>query len=143
MNILWITNTIFPAPSVALGLSKPVTGGWMYGLAEQLSASSGVRLAVATRYSGREVKTFKVDGVFYYLLPAKSQFVYQRSLEPIWQRVCEEFTPDLVHIHGTEFPHGLMCVLSCPKSHYRVSIQRYRLPVVLLRENECKRYGNS
>lgn len=123
MNILWITNTIFPAPSKALGFSEPVTGGWMYGLAEKIAASAGIRLAVATTYSGREVKTFDIDGVLYYLLPAKNKTVYRQSLEPIWQSVCAEFKPDLVHIHGTEFPHGLACMRSCPELSYVVSIQ--------------------
>ena len=123
MKVLWIANTIFPAPSKALGFPLPVVGGWMYGLAEELSASPNVRLAVATTYSGKKVKTFEIEGVLYYLLPAKSKLAYQKHLDPIWQQISEEFEPDVVHIHGTEFPHGLACMRSCPKLNYVVSIQ--------------------
>jgi glycosyltransferase involved in cell wall biosynthesis len=123
MNVLWITNTIFPAPSSALGLPAPVVGGWMYGLAMRVSASPAIRLAVATVYSGKDLKNYDIDGVHYYLLSSKSATIYQKGLEPIWQKVCGEFKPDIIHIHGTEFSHGLACMRSCPELKYVVSIQ--------------------
>jgi hypothetical protein len=123
MNILWITNTIFPAPSEAMGIAKPVIGGWMYGLAEQVSASPGMHLAVATTYSGKEIKTFDINGVLYYLLPVKSKIKPQKNLGAMWNRICEEFKPDVVHIHGTEHSHGLECMRACAELRYVVSIQ--------------------
>lgn len=123
MNVLWITNTMFPAPSKALGLLAPVVEGWTYGLGMHLAASSEIRLAIATTYSGNELKTYDVDGITYYLLPTKSQAVYQVSLEPAWQKITGEFKPDVVHIQGTEFAHGLACMRSCPELKYVVSIQ--------------------
>ena len=72
MHILWVTNTIFPALSKKLGLLPPVTGGWMYGLAAEVAASPNIHLAVATTYLGKELKTLKIDGVIYYMLPVKS-----------------------------------------------------------------------
>ena len=123
MNILWITNTIFPAPSKALELSVPVVGGWMYGLAAQVATQPGIRLAVATTYFGKEVKTYDIDGICYYLLPVKSKTAYPKELEPVWQNICNEFKPDIVHIHGTEFSHGLACMRSCLGLNYVISIQ--------------------
>lgn len=123
MNILWIANTIFPAPSRVLESSEPVVGGWMYGLAMRVAASPAIRLAVATIYSGKDLKNYDIDGIRYYLLPSKSATIYQKSLEPIWQKVCGEFKPDIVHIHGTEFSHGLACMRSCPELKYVVSLQ--------------------
>jgi len=123
MKILWITNTMFPAASKKLGLSIPVVGGWMYSLGMQIAASSGIRLAVATTYTGNELKSFDIDGVTYYLLPAKSKTAYQKNLEPIWQKICDELKPDLVHIHGSEYTHGLACLRACPIQKYVVSIQ--------------------
>lgn len=123
MNILWITNTIFPAPSKALGFSDPMVGGWMYGLAIQVAASPSIRLAAVTVYSGKDLKSYDIDGIRYYLLPSKSTAIYRKSLEPIWQKICNEFKPDIVHIHGTEFSHGLACMRSCPGLKYVVSVQ--------------------
>lgn len=123
MNILWITNTIFPAPSKELGLPIPVLGGWMYGMAMQLAATPNINLAVATTYNGPKIKFLKIDGVNYYLLPSKQTTSYQKKLEPFWKIVCSEFKPDIIHIHGTEFTHGLVCMHSCPSFDYVVSIQ--------------------
>ena len=44
-------------------------------------------------------------------------------MERIWQNVKEESQPDIVHIHGTEFPHGLAYVRACGANHVVVSIQ--------------------
>lgn len=123
MKILWIVNTIFPAPSKALGLSAPVYGGWMYGLAEQISKSIGIELAVATIYSGTEQKKMKIDGIEYFLLPCKNNIKYNSSLEQYWEQVCFQFVPDVVHIHGTEYTHGLACMRKLPHLKYVVSIQ--------------------
>ncbi len=123
MKILWITNTIFPAPSKALGIPAPVVGGWMYGLANQLATTENIQLAVVTTYNGNEFKTFEIDGVFYYLLPCRTPWNYSKNLETFWQKLCADFKPDVVHIHGTEYAHGLACMRACPSLNYVVSIQ--------------------
>lgn len=123
MKVLWITNTIFPAPSRALGIPASVTGGWMYGLANQIASTEGIRLAVATIYRGNDLKTFDIDGVLYYLLPFHTTSGYSKSLEPFWQKVCADFEPDVIHIHGTECTHGLACMRACSLLNYVVSIQ--------------------
>jgi len=123
MNILWITNTIFPAPSEALGRPAPVVGGWMYDIAKRIAAEQGIQLGVAATYNGLELKILKIDGVVYYLLPAKTITRYLKHLEPVWNKVCKEFNPDIVHIHGTEYIHGLACMRACPLLNYVISIQ--------------------
>ena len=123
MKVLWITNTIFPAPSKSLGIPEPVLGGWMFGIARRLSESRGIKLAVATTYLGKEFKSFEIESVAYYLLPTKSTTSYQKKLEPLWEKVCNEFNPDVIHIHGTEYTHGLACMRECPSFNYIVSIQ--------------------
>jgi glycosyltransferase involved in cell wall biosynthesis len=123
MKILWIVNTIFPAPSKTLGLPEPVFGGWMYGLAEQISISEGIELAVATTYSGSKLKEIKLDNTTYFLLPSKNRIKYDIALEDHWESVCDQFPPDVVHIHGTEYAHGLACMRKFPNLKYVVSIQ--------------------
>lgn len=123
MRILWITNTIFPVPSTTLGLSLPVVGGWMYALAMQLISNKKIELAIATVYPGKGIKSIEIDGILYFLLPAKSKTEYKRTLETSWLKICNEYNPDLIHIHGTEYTHGLACMRSCPNFRYVVSIQ--------------------
>lgn len=123
MRILWITNTIFPAPSKILGIPEPVFGGWMYGLLKQLSSDKKIVIGVATVYNGNELKKIIIDDNVYYLLPAKTTISYQRKLEKYWLKVCDDFKPNIIHIHGTEYTHGLSCMRILPEHKYVVSIQ--------------------
>ena len=123
MKVLWIVNTIFPTLSEAMGLTKPVVGGWMYGLAEQVSREQGIELAVATTYSGSELNKKTIDGIHYFLLPTKNQVKYDILLESYWEQVYHQFQPNVVHIHGTEFTHGLACMRKLPELNYVISIQ--------------------
>jgi len=123
MRILWITNTIFPAPSKMLGFPVPVTGGWMYSLAGQLVANSEIKLAVATVYKGNDLKILDLEAIRYYLLPCRLLSGYQTHLESLWQKINSEFSPNVVHIHGTECLHGLSCMRACQTLNYVVSIQ--------------------
>ncbi|WP_396186348.1 glycosyltransferase family 4 protein [Flavobacterium sp.] len=123
MKIMWIVNTVFPAPSKVMGLPEPVVGGWMYGLAERVSKSTGVELAIVTVYKGTEVKKISTDEIDYYLLPCKNNIKYDSQLEEYWTQVYEQFTPDVVHIHGTEYAHGLASMRKFPNLIYIVSVQ--------------------
>ncbi len=95
----------------------------MYGLAGQLTAIPDLKLAVATVYPGSDLKIYDIDNVRYYLLHGKTTKKYQKNLEPLWQKVIGEYKPDVVHIHGTEYLHGLACMRACPNLKYLVSIQ--------------------
>lgn len=123
MRILWITNTIFPEVSKKLGFPVAETGGWMYGLAKLILSIPGKELAVATVYHGKHLIKFEIKGIYYYLIPSESKFLYQKDKKKLWKEVCDEFNPDIVHIHGTEWPHGLTCMQACPSLNYVVSIQ--------------------
>lgn len=123
MKILWITNTIFPDLSVAMGLQVPVTGGWMYGIAKDIAKQSNIELAVATVYSGKKLQVNNIKGITYYALPYKQTNKYPKKLEPYWNSICKDFNPDIVHIHGTEYPIGLACMRACPKLTYLVTLQ--------------------
>lgn len=123
MKILWITNIIFPEPSKALGLPTPVTGGWMYGSVNQFVSKNNIDLAVATTYSGKDLMCLKRNGIVYYLIPITPKNKYQKKLEYFWKKICDKYKPDLIHIHGTEYPRGLACMRACQAFKYVISIQ--------------------
>ncbi|MEE9361050.1 MAG: glycosyltransferase family 4 protein [Cellulophaga sp.] len=123
MKILWVTNTIFPDLSIALGKEPPVLGGWMYGLANDL-VKNGISLVVAT--SRPKVQTFHkvINNTTYYLLRSEKKWTdYDSSLEFQWKEIISEVNPDVVHIHGTEYPHGLALMKASPTLKYVISIQ--------------------
>lgn len=123
MKILWIVNTIFPYPSEQLGLKKTVFGGWLNGLADKLKDINSIQLAIATTYNGKELKEFQDGKITYYLLPGGQAIKYKPKMEKYWKQINEMFKPDLVHIHGTEYSHGLAFINACPKTKVITAIQ--------------------
>ena len=106
-KILWIVNTIFPYPAEKLGLKKTAFGGWLNSLSDTLRKSEDFKLAIATVYNGKDLKKMDDGQVIYYLLPGAPALKYDKKLEKYWKDINEEFKPDLVHINGTEYAHGL------------------------------------
>ncbi len=125
MKVLWITNILFPYPSAKLNIEPPVGGGWMLASAYRLSKQQAdMQLAIATVYKGREIKKYEEDNIIYYLLPLKGNNTqYNKQLENLWRFVTDDFKPNLVHIHGTEFAHGLAFINACSEIRTVVSIQ--------------------
>ena len=122
-KILWIVNTIFPYPAEKLGLKKTAFGGWLNSLSDTLRKSEDFKLAIATVYNGKDLKKMDDGQVIYYLLPGAPALKYDKKLEKYWKDINEEFKPDLVHINGTEYAHGLAFINVCPNVTTLTSIQ--------------------
>lgn len=124
MKIMWIVNIIFPYPASKIGMEKSVFGGWLNSLFKKIKESNEIsEIAVATIYNGEEVLKFKDDNVIYYLLPSKQNLKYDKNLEKYWKDIYNEFSPDLVHIHGTEYPFALGLLKAVDNIKSVVSIQ--------------------
>ena len=108
-----------------MGWNKLPVGGWMYSSLQNLRQVPDFNMAIATIYSGKEFIVKDIDHVRYYLLPlsGRSKFNYNPNLEEYWQKLANEFKPDIVHIHGSEFPHGLAYVNAVGSNGVVVSIQ--------------------
>ena len=127
MNVLWITNIVFPEAQ-ALLIGKELSyasGGWMIGAAEALAQHTDVTLYIASL--SREVKQLvRLEGKrkIYYMLPyGKGNNRVNHEYEPYWRQIHDEIHPDVIHIHGTELSHGLAYVEACGNKHVVVSIQ--------------------
>jgi len=126
MKILWITNIMLPPICKAMQMPVPAIGGWMYSSLKRLNIyNPKIDMAVATVYPGKELIIKDIDGVRYYLLPlrGRSTITYNQHLESFWQIVKEDFQPDVVHIHGSEYPHGLAYVRACSPEGVVISLQ--------------------
>ena len=128
MKILWITNITFPEAQQLLtgkGALKS-SGGWMLGAAEALVKQPDLRLYVAS-ISRRITKLTRLEGkhITYYILPGgwRGFTRVNHGLEPYWRTVRDEVKPDVVHLHGTEYTHGLAYLEACGAEHVCVSIQ--------------------
>lgn len=102
------------------------SGGWMIGALEALlKQGDNVKLSVAT--VSRDVKKLtRLEGkrVTYWLLPyGKGNVKVNHNYEPLWHTVRDAVNPDVVHLHGTEFSHGLAYIEACGVDNLCVSIQ--------------------
>lgn len=124
MKVLWIVNMLLPSAAEYLGVQSGSSGTWMIDISEKLAQGDTVELAVACVY-GKEYKKFLHNNITWYLLPGngKNMLNYTKSYENIWKRINDEFKPDIVHIHGTEYSHGLAFMRSCPQVKSVISIQ--------------------
>lgn len=127
MKVLWICNGLhFPDICHELGLQEPVTGGWMKSLMEVLICEyPDLELGIAALYNNTNVLIEKkINKITYYCLPFKNlQLFYSPELGKCWKSINKSFKPDIVHIHGTEFPFGLEYIKACGTENVVASIQ--------------------
>ena len=123
MKVLWIVNKIFPYPASILNIKESVFGGWLQSLADNLKYVNNVNLGIATVYYGKKIKILENENIKYYLIPGAPALKYNSNLEKYWSYVKEDFKPDLVHIHGTEYAHGLAFMKKYPNIKTVISIQ--------------------
>jgi len=125
MKVLWLSNVLFPDVCTEIGVAASVVGGWMYSGAKSLiTANPEIKLAVATLYSGEKLRCIDNNGITYYLIPNKGgDAVYNNRLEAYYKEITLRFAPEIVHIHGSEYPHSLVYIKACGKDNVIVSIQ--------------------
>ena len=131
MNILWITNIVLPEAQVLLRGSGALkgSGGWMVGAAEALmKQEEGIKLSIAAvSHDVSRLTYLKGERVDYWLLPfGKGNTKVNHDYEPFWREVNEAVNPDVVHLHGSEFTHGLAYVNACGAQKVVLSIQGLR-----------------
>lgn len=124
MKILWIVNMLLPEAAEYLKTDTGSSGTWMIDISKRLAQTENVNLAVACVY-GSEFKKFDYKGITYYLLPGngKNMLFYTKRFEKLWKKINDEFKPDIVHLHGTEYSHGLAFLRACENVPAVVSLQ--------------------
>jgi glycosyltransferase involved in cell wall biosynthesis len=115
IKILWFTNT--PSLAEEKLSNKPVGGGWIKSLEKEIKEFDNIELGIAFYYN-KNIIPFNFNGVKYYPFEngTKLQKLYNRfrvRIEPgsdleKFSKVVNDFNPDVIHIHGTENPFGLI-----------------------------------
>lgn len=127
MKLLWITNILFPEAVASFKDNSELnsTGGWLLGSAKALLEHPDVELHVATvSQLVSKLKVIHGKHITYYVIPyGKGNQKYNKEYEKYWIEINKMILPDIVHIHGTEFTHGLAYVNACGNENVVVSIQ--------------------
>jgi glycosyltransferase involved in cell wall biosynthesis len=117
MRVLWFANT----PGLSAGHLKvsQAAGGWISALQRAVEAAPECQLGFVF-YTGQAMAPFEYGKTWYYpvqpLGSSKGKRLTNRiagraetdeNLSAFLQAV-EQFKPDIIHVHGTEFPFGLI-----------------------------------
>ena len=125
MKVLWITNVLLPdAERFITGVMNTAgSGGWLYSSAKMIKNEVDLYVATPTN-KVKELTQKKIDNITYFLFPiGDGNIKYNKSYEAIWEEIRKRVVPDLVHLHGTEFSHGLAYINACGCKNVVVSIQ--------------------
>lgn len=125
MKVLWVTNIIFPDVAEHLGIQQMASGGWLTYFLELLSLDTRVDITVLSVYRGKTYKEIKINGVQYYMIPvSKSEFLFgTKKTNKMVVDIVENENPDLIHIHGMEFPLGLQILDLFPDRKIVINVQ--------------------
>ena len=127
MEVLWITNILFPEAAAKIQGNGELrsSGGWMLGAANALIESGDVSLVVATVSPlVRKLTKFRGENIKYYVIPYGTGNLKENSeYNSYWQLIKNEICPDVVHIHGTEYSHGHAYMKACGVENVVISIQ--------------------
>ena len=130
MKVLWICQKLPSAAESVLGDERELkqTGGWIIGMASELSKKKNITLAIAAVTTlVKEVKTVECNGVVYFAAPNSSENIIDD-----WKAIKEKFRPDVVHIHGTEYQLAYTWIQANGSSNTVVSLQGVM--------NSCSKY---
>lgn len=121
-KVLWITNILFPEAFAKLRGESELrsSGGWMTSAADALLefTEGRTKLFIATVFPlVKQLTKICGERITYYILPLNKDY------HSCWKQIKDEIHPDIVHIHGTEYPYGLSYMEACGNENVVVSIQ--------------------
>ncbi len=125
MKVLWIVNMVLPDVAAQLGLKTSASGGWLVDYANKLANDPNTELATMTYAAVPKDMDVMACGIrnFIFAGGGKRLLFDNRQTLRDCQRVLDEFKPDVIHIHGTEYAMGAAMVRIKPRIPVLLTIQ--------------------
>lgn len=128
MRILWFSNVPITDQDF-IG-----TGSWINSMAHALNNSGKVQLGIISESAGKELVINNINNIQQWLIPCKfsavnSGFLKQSTINQI-VKICDEFSPNLVHVWGIEGSWGLLTARKILKFPVLLEIQGLKLSIV-------------
>lgn len=114
LRILWIISDPLPELAQALGTPNIATmGGWLPALSQALVQNQEITLGITSRIIGGKTTSFFLNGIehFTVAVPRKIRTGLLRPTDAMlrrYQEIVNGFSPDIIHIHGTEWYGGIV-----------------------------------
>jgi glycosyltransferase involved in cell wall biosynthesis len=105
MKVLWIVNHKIPHLAKFKKEKLPKSGTWLIEVFNIISVNQNIDLVIICPSTKNE--KIIVDRVTYYLIEMSKIDLYLRATKKLESKidlVMKEVIPDIIHIHGTEFP---------------------------------------
>lgn len=116
MKILWTVNLIPTELANELGIQTVVLGGWVESMAARLRRKPDIQLAIACKTDLPLSFDKTLDNIRYFSLSYTPR-TPSRELEKRCEEIVNAFSPDLIQIEGTEFPHARAMLLAGKKKN--------------------------
>ena len=105
------------------GKERKGSGGWLEASSKELASTGGIFLYVASASPlVKELVSFQCSEINYAVFPLK-QIDSAKPYETFMRQLSEEIKPDVVHIHGTEYPFGLAYINAVGSEQVVISMQ--------------------
>ena len=113
MKVLWICNIIIGDIANEMGLSFSPFGGWLSSAYKKLKGSDN---EIVFLYPNKESVHYKNDNLEVFGFK-KASFNNYNELTDEFIRILKTTTPNIIHIHGTEYLHSYAMAVACQKSN--------------------------
>ena len=113
MKVLWIVQGIMKEVAKEMGGKQPVSGTWLEASKDALKNKKNIELHILCVVTNKSIKEFQAifcDGVRYYVLPVTKDALirgYNSEASKNINNMIEKLSPDIIHVHGTEFSMSL------------------------------------
>lgn len=105
MKIAWLCNTLIGEVSQELNLTIDKPESWIKGLLEKVVCDNEVELLYLFPCNRSDIVYVKGNVTFCGFRQKKIDIIEKEMKEDIKNRILD-FKPDVIHIHGSEFPHA-------------------------------------
>ena len=122
MRVLWCVNLLMHDAEDIFEIKAVHLVPWIETLKDSLVQEENIKLCVATFARVNKLMQGKKNGITYYVIPKRMSDTKKII---ITKQIAKEFSPDLIHIHGTEMGYGLYFQKALPKIPSCVSIQGF------------------
>lgn len=125
MKILWVLNMMLPDAAKVLGKGTTTSGTWLLDYVHSIKSDEEIELATMTYAKVNKLEVATVDGILHYVFPGGGKRLLFESKKTIndCRYVIDDFKPDIIHLHGTEYAMAYAMVQLQPKQPMLLTIQ--------------------
>ena len=122
LKVVWLSNIIFPDAAERIGVARYAIGSWLTAYRDVMRKYHGddMMLHVIAPYDGHSFAEQTVGDTCHYLFPKECK---PQALSAWFKSIDDRIRPDVVHLHGSEFPHSSIYVDACGNANAVLSIQ--------------------